>query len=533
MKESLLHNSNSPDYNVMPDTGKNILENFITEFGKNKNEYFAWDANSGTSTRKSFFLKASVVSQLIKSRVKGKYVGIMLPALQSTSLLIIASYMAGKVPVMLNWTVGHKVLTTCADLTDLEVIISAGAFFDKIKDQVPEAVSKRLLFLDKEVKNISLGMKLKGLLMSKFPGMINTRIDETADVLFTSGSETVPKAVPLTHENVVSNLAFALKNFDIRVNGIFLSFLPPFHSFGFTVLSVLPLITGVKAAYTPNPTNIREVVDVLKHTKANNIIVTPTLLKMIMERASKEDMASVELVISGAESLHKDTFESFINLTDNKSVIVEGYGITECSPIVSLTPKDNPKLNSVGKIIEGLDCHIVDIDSDQPVLKGKEGMIVVRGASIFNGYLDDGIEDPFMEIDGKRFYRTGDLGYFDEDDYLYITGRLKRFVKIGGEMVSMPYLERILLEKYGEEGRQVLAVEGSDKTGEPKVTLFTVNELDLAEVNKYLRDAGVAPIAKIRDIRKVDEIPLLGSGKTNYRLLRTMVEGELVEAIVD
>ena len=448
----------------------------------------------------------------------------MLPALQSTTLLIIASYMAGKVPVMLNWTVGHKVLTTCANLTDLEVIITAGAFYDKIKEQVPEEIYKRLMFLDKEVKNISLGMKLKGLLYSKIPSLINTRIDETAVVLFTSGSETVPKAVPLTHKNVVSNLAFALKNFDIRVNSIFLSFLPPFHSFGFTVLSILPILTGVKAAYTPNPTNIREVVDVLKHTRANNIIVTPTLLKMIMDRASKEDMSSVELVISGAESLHKDTFESFMTLTDNQSIIVEGYGITECSPIVSLTPKDKPKLNSVGKIIEGLDSHIIDIDTDQVLPQGKEGMIMVRGASIFNGYMDDGIEDPFMIVDGEKFYRTGDLGYFDDEGYLFITGRLKRFVKIGGEMVSMPYLEKILLERYGEEGRQVLAVEGSDKTKEPIVTLFTLKELDLGEVNKHLRDTGVASIAKIRDIRMVDEIPLLGSGKTNYRALKAMLE---------
>jgi len=524
MKESLLHISNSPDYNVLPDTGKNILENFIAEFSKNKNEYFAWDANSGTSTRKSFFLKSCVVSQLIKSRVKGNYVGIMLPALQSTSLLIIASYIAGKVPVMLNWTVGHKVLTSCADITQLEVIITAGAFYDKVKDQVPDDIAGRLLFLDKEVKNISLGMKLKGVLMSKIPALINTKLDETAVVLFTSGSETVPKAVPLTHKNVVSNLAFALKNFEIRANGIFLSFLPPFHSFGFTVLSVLPLITGVKAAYTPNPTNIREVVDVLKHTRANNIIVTPTLLKMIMERASKEDMNSVELVISGAESLHKDTFNHFMNLTENKSVIIEGYGITECSPIVSLTPKDKPKLNSVGKIIEGLEYQIIDVDSEKVISPQKEGMIVVHGDSIFNGYMDDGIEDPFIEIDGKKYYRTGDLGYFDEEGYLFITGRLKRFVKIGGEMVSLPYLEKILLEKYGEEGRQVLAVEGSDKTKDPIVSLFTVKELDLSEVNRYLRDTGIASIARIRDIRMIDEIPLLGSGKTNYRALKALVE---------
>lgn len=370
-------------------------------------------------------------------------------------------------------------------------------------------------------------MKLKGVLMSKFPSLfINTNIDETAVVLFTSGSETVPKAVPLTHQNIVGNLAGALKGFDIRVQGIFLSFLPPFHSFGFTVLSVLPLITGVKSAYTPNPTNIREVIEVLKHTKANNIIVTPTLLKMIMDRAEKEDMASVELVISGAESLHKDTYERFRTMTEGHSVIVEGYGITECSPIVCLNPKERPKLNSVGKFIAGLESHIIDIDTEQILPQGKEGMIIVHGSSIFKGYMDKGIEDPFLDIDGKRFYRTGDLGYVDEEGYLFITGRLKRFIKIGGEMISMPYIERTLLGKYGEEGRQVLAVEGTDKGGEPKVVLFTLKELDMSEVNKFLRDSGVASIARIREIRMIDEIPMLGTGKTNYRLLKEMIEGD-------
>jgi len=527
MKESKLHLSSAPDYNVMPDTGKNILENFIAEFTKNKNEPFAWDATSGSSTRKSFFLKSAVVSQLIKSRVKGKYVGIMLPALQSTTLLIIASYMAGKIPVMLNWTVGPAVLKSCCSITGLDLVITAGAFYDKVKDQVPEEVTERLIFLDKEVKNISTGMKLKGLAMAKFPSLfINTKIDETAVVLFTSGSETVPKAVPLTHKNVVSNLAFALRNFDIRVNSIFLSFLPPFHSFGFTVLSVLPLITAVKAAYTPNPTNIQEVVDVLRHTKSNNLIVTPTLLKMIMEKAGEEDLGSVELVISGAESLHRDTFERFREVTKKRSVIVEGYGITECSPIVSLTPKDRPKLHSVGKIIEGLDARIIDLDDKRRLPWGKEGMIVVHGDSVFNGYMDEGIEDPFMDIDGRKYYRTGDLGYFDEEGYLFITGRLKRFVKIGGEMVSMPYLERVLNEKYGESSRQVLAVEGSDKMKETKVTLFTIKDLELSVVNKYLREEGVGSIARIRDIKIIEEIPLLGNGKINYRALKAVVEEE-------
>jgi len=512
----------------MPDTNKNILENFIEQFSKNKDESFAWDATNGSSTRKEFMLKAAVVSRLIKDRVKGEYVGILLPALQTTTLVTIASYMAGKIPVMLNWTVGHKVISYCAEITNIDVIITASAFYEKIEKQVPEEVAQKLMFLEKEVKKISLGMKLRGALMAKFPKqLIDTNIPETAVVLFTSGSETHPKAVQLTHKNVTTNLWGGLQIIDIRVQSIFLSFLPPFHSFGFTVLTVLPLLTGVKAAYTPNPTNIKEVIDVLKHTKANNIIVTPTLLKMIMSRSKTEDLESVELVISGAESLHKDVKANFQKLTHNKPIIIEGYGVTECSPIVCLNPFDTQKLNSVGKFIKGLDAHIIDLDTEKPLEAGKEGMIVVSGPSIFHGYMDDKIESPFIEIDGKQFYKTGDLAYQDEDGFVFITGRLKRFIKIGGEMISMPFIEKVLEEEYGSDGEQVLAVEGCDRAKDPVVTLFSTKDLNLAEVNKYLRSKGVASIARIRNIEQVDEIPMLGSGKTNYRELKERVQSML------
>lgn len=527
MKESFLHLSKSADYNVMPSTNKNILENFIEQFTKNKDEGFAWDATNGSSTRQEFLLKAAVVSRLIKSKVQGEYVGILLPALQTTTLLTIASYMAGKIPVMLNWTVGHKVLSYCTELTHLDVIITAGAFYEKIKEQVPEDVSKKLMFLDKEAKKLTLGMKLRGALMAKFPKLINTNIDETAVVLFTSGSETLPKAVQLTHKNVITDLWGALQIIDIRVQSIFLSFLPPFHSFGFTVLTVLPLLTGVKAAYTPNPTNIREVIDVLKHTKANNIIVTPTLLKMIMSRSKIEDLESVELVISGAESLHKDVKSGFQKMTNYKPIIIEGYGVTECSPIVCLNPFDTQKLNSVGKFIHGLDSIIMDLDTQKPVETGKEGMIVVSGPSVFGGYMDRKIESPFVEIDGKQYYKTGDLAYQDEDGFVFITGRLKRFIKIGGEMISMPFIEKVLEEEYGVEGEHVLAVEGCDRAKDPVVTLFSTKDLNISEVNKYLRNKGVASIARIRNIEKVEEIPMLGSGKTNYRELKERVRAGL------
>lgn len=528
MKESLLHIQNSKDYIVMPDPSKNVLQHFINVFTKNKDEYFAWDDVSGTSTRGDFFLKANVVSQLIKSRTLHKYVGIMLPALQSTSLLIISTYLAGKVPVMLNWTVGNKVLEHCAEITDLDLIITAGGFYEKVKDQIPESVAKLLMFLDKEVKNITTAMKLKGLAMSKFPKLlINTKIDKTAVVLFTSGSETLPKAVPLTHENVVSDLYGGLNIIDIRVQSIFLSFLPPFHSFGFTVLSILPLITGVKVAYTPNPTNIGEVVEAIRHNKANNIMATPTLLKMIMAKAKKEDFESVELVISGAESLHPDIKAQFEQMTKgHNSLIIEGYGITECAPIVSLNPFDTQKINSVGKMIKGIEVIVVNPETFTKLGKHEEGMFLARGKNVFGGYLDKDVESPFVEVDGKSYYKTGDLGYIDEDEYLFITGRLKRFVKIGGEMISMPFIEKVLISKYGEEGVNSIAVEGTDKGLEPIVVLFSTKDLDKSEVNAYLREKGVAAIAKIREVRVINEIPMLGSGKINYRYLKELIENK-------
>jgi acyl carrier protein len=524
LKPSTLHITNEEDYAVMPNPNLNILELFIKEFNKNPHEYFAWDNTSGTSTRGGFFLKTAVVSNLIRKKVKGKHVGIMLPALQSTTLLIAASYMAGKIPVMLNWTVGQKVLTYCADISQLDVIITAGPFYEKIKDQIPDSVASRLMFLEKEVQKLSLSNKIGGLIKSKFPKLfINTKIDETAVILFTSGSEANPKAVPLTHKNCVTDLWGALNIIDIKHNSIFLSFLPPFHSFGFVVLSVLPMITSFKVAYTPNPTNIKEVVNVLRHTRATNVMVTPTFLKMMMANANKYDFRTVELVISGAESLPLATKTKFEEMTAGRALIIEGYGITECSPIVSLNPLDSQKLNSVGKFIKGIDGKIVNLDDYSPTITNEEGMIIVSGDSVFNGYLDENIESPFINIEEKKYYKTGDLGYLDEDGFIYITGRLKRFIKIGGEMISMPMIEKILLEFYGNDEKVVLAVEGTDKNNEALIALFSTISLELQEVNKQLRNHGLSGLNKIHKIIVVNEIPILGSGKTDYKLLKNML----------
>ena len=525
LKPSHLDPALSREGFIHVDAEKNILWQFLDTFTTNQKEYFVYDAVQGSTNRKTFLLKAAVASELIKKKVKGRHVGIMLPALQSTTLLIIATYMAGKIPVMLNWTVGKKVLEHCTETAGVEVILSAGGFIKKIEELLPESIKSKLLLLDNEIPQISIASKVKGLIVSRFPKLfLNYKhINNTAVILFTSGSEAMPKAVPLTHQNITSDLHGTFELIRIEDKTIFLGFLPPFHSFGFTALSALPLISGIRVAYTPNPTDAREVLKILKHTKSNMLIGTPGFLKMLMAAGSAYYFKSIRYVISGAEAMPLAIKELFDSLTTDARLL-EGYGITECAPILSANPVDRQKMNSVGKFIPGVDHLIMDLATGKQVQPGQAGMIYVQGKNVFHGYLGEETLNPFEEINGKTYYKTGDLGYLDQDGYLFITGRLKRFIKIAGEMISLPFIEKILSEKYGDQEKQVLAVGGSDKTTPAQIVLFTTLRINLEEVNDYLLKNGVAPIARIKRIIELDEIPVLGTGKTDYKVLRKMLE---------
>jgi acyl carrier protein len=525
LKPSLLDPDLSGDDCIRVDPEKNILWQFLDTFTANQNEFFVYDAMLGSTSRKTFLLKAAVVSELIKQKVKGRHVGIMLPALQSTTLLIIAAYMAGKIPVMLNWTVGKKVLEHCAETAGVEVILSAGTFVKKIEEQLPESIRSKLLMLENEIPRISTLSKIKGLVVSKFPKLLLNykQVDNTAVILFTSGSEALPKAVPLTHLNITSDLHGTFELIRIERKTIFLGFLPPFHSFGFAALVALPLVSGTRVAYTPNPTDAREVLKILKHTRANLLVGTPGFLKILMAAGSAYYFKSIRYVISGAEAMPLVLKELFDSLTSGAKLL-EGYGITECAPILSANPVDRQKMNSVGKFIPGVEHLVIGLGTGKPAEPGQPGMIYVRGKNVFHGYLGGGTMNPFEEINGKTWYKTGDLGYLDEDGFLFITGRLKRFIKIAGEMISLPFIEKILLEKYGGQEKQVLAVEGSDKTTPAQIVLFTTLSISPEEVNNHLSQNGVAPVARIRRIIEMDEIPVLGTGKTDYKVLKKMLE---------
>ncbi|WP_068473368.1 AMP-binding protein [Saccharicrinis aurantiacus] len=529
LKPTKLYHNVSEVKRLAINEDQNILQQFIKSFTTHKKDPFCYDAMLGSTDKKTFFLKTCVVSELLKKEVKEQHVGIMLPALQSTTMLIAACYLAGKIPVMLNWTVGKKILQHCIDTAGVKTILSAGAFISKIEEQLPDDLKEKIILLEKKVPELSTITKLKGALKATFPGVFISakRIPDEAVILFTSGSDALPKAVPLTHRNIVSDLASVFKIINLDNNQSFLSFLPPFHSFGFSVLSILPLLTGAKVAYTPNPTDSREVLRIMKHVKANILVGTPSFLKLLLSEGSAYEFKSVQYAVSGAEAMPESLKLQFEALTQN-GIILEGYGITECAPVLTINPQSKQKLNSVGKFLPDVTGLVLDVETHEPLKANEAGMIYAKGPNVFDGYLNQPELKPFEEINGERYYKTGDLGYIDEEGYLFITGRLKRFIKIAGEMISLPFIEKILLQKYGSSDAQVLAVEGSDKVKPARIALFAKNDIDLNEANAYLLQNGVAPIAKLKELIAIDEIPVLGTGKTDYKVLKAILEKDLV-----
>lgn len=498
-----------------------ILSLWKKSFSKNKNEKFLWDNILWMQSKKDFTIKAYLIADYIK-KIKWDYVGIMIPAVWSASLLIIATYLAWKTPVMFNWTLGKESFKHCKDFSKVEFILTSSNFYDKVKNDFLEEYKNNntFLFLEDLLRDISFWKKIKALINSKL--MLIPKLQENGVILFTSGSESLPKAVPLTHTNLIENIKWALNIFEIKTDDILLGFLPPFHSFWFTINTIMPLITWLRVVYTPDPNDAKTILEIIKHTSVTAITSTPTFLKMIMALAKWDDLKNIRYAVVWAEKCPTEIFEKFKQLSPTW-VILEWYWITECSPVLSINPIVWSKPGTVWKIIPNLDSKILSLEDMQEVKVWEQGMIYVSWSSIFNWYLDSKLENPFEEIDEKKYYKTGDLWIIDTDWYLSITGRLKRFIKIAWEMISLPFVEWILLEKYGSEEELKVAIEALEKDGSAKIVLFSIEHIEVDEVNEYLRKRWVSNLVKVTENIVIEKIPVLWTGKTDYKNLKGLI----------
>jgi long-chain-fatty-acid--[acyl-carrier-protein] ligase len=505
--------------------GSTIPELFLKQAKKNPKAAIIADQSRGVMTYEKLVLAVMVLRTVVQ-KIEGEYVGIMLPSLSPVMPLVLSVQFSGKVPVMINWTAGERSINHSLSLLGVNKILTAKAFVERLEGQGLriDSIKDRFFYLEDLGSMVGLGTKLGALFRSRvsWRSLRKMKVKENAVVLFTSGSENLPKAVPLSHENIITNIRDAVKDMELLESDSFIGFLPPFHSFGLVATYFVPLCAGMRSAYHPNPTEGTMIAKMIGAYRSTILVGTPTFLDGITRSAAVQDVESIRLSVSGAEKC-PDKLYDFIASKWPGMTICEGYGITECSPIVAANRPGHPVKGTIGKTLSSVEYVVRDVDTGARVAFGQKGMLYVRGKSIFKGYLHYDGPSPFEAFEGKSWYKTGDLVSESFDGTLTFEGRLKRFVKLGGEMISLPAIEAVLLEKYQKPDEDiVLAVESTPAESNPEIVLFSVLDIKREDANTVIRAAGLSPLHNIRVVKRVDKIPLLGTGKTDYRTLKGM-----------
>jgi len=512
------------DSPIAPPEGNTITEIFLRNARRYPNRPMMADQTRGVITYGNALTAIMVLKPVIE-KIEGTYVGLMFPALAVTPLIYFAALFAGKIPVMINWTVGSRSIKHSLSHLGVKKVITSKQFLEKIEAQGTDLaeIRNQFIFLEDATKTVSTVTKLFALIKSKSGFTRSLRkapVNNIAVVLFTSGSEALPKAVPLTHANILTNVRDAYAAFDFTANDCMLGVLPPFHSFGLTATVIVPAMGPFRVIFHPNPTEGKLLARLINAYRVTILVGTPTFLEGITRNAEDYEIKTLTLVVCGAEKC-PDRLYNTIEKRWPSMNLLEGYGITECSPIVSANRREKSRRGTIGIALRSVEWVIRDIDSGTRSAKGTPGMLLVRGPSIFNGYLGHEGSSPFTDFEGKQWYVTGDLVKEDTDGMLVFTGRLKRFVKLGGEMISLPAIEEVLLAKFQPPDSEcVLAVESTPVETNPEIALFTTIDISREDANSAIRAAGLSPIHNIRILKKVDMIPVLGTGKTNYRELK-------------
>jgi acyl-[acyl-carrier-protein]-phospholipid O-acyltransferase/long-chain-fatty-acid--[acyl-carrier-protein] ligase len=503
---------------------KTITAAFLCQAKKDPNAVVLADQISGAKTYRQIITAVFALKPIFE-KIDGNRVGIMLPASVSAAIVYLAILFAGKTPVLINWTTGVGNMQHGLERTGVRHIVTATLLKKKLSEQSMKllAVKAEWLYIDKVAATIPLHRKILAALQSVacLSRLTRAAVPETAAILFTSGSESRPKAVPLSHENIMANMKDFAKIVSFRGNDRLLGMLPPFHSLGLVGTIILPLCLALKTVYHPNPTESTSLARLIGHYKVSTLIGTPTFLNGIVQAATGEQLASLKLLFTGAEKCPDHVYRAFHDHCP-QVILCEGYGITECSPLVSINHPENPKAGTIGKVLPSIEYALIHPDTGERIDKGEQGLLLVRGPSIFSGYCNDHDRKGFFQFEGKSWYETGDFVREDVEGHLIFCGRQKRFIKLAGEMVSLPAIESAL-QKYlpaTDDNGPAFAVEATPTDGHPEIVLFTTIAMDREKANSFIRSAGLSPLHNIRKVEDIDAIPVLGTGKTDYKQLQ-------------
>lgn len=467
-----------------------------------------------TATRKKITYGQLLIACHIVAKKLKKHndlmIGIMVPTSSGAIISIIASLMAGKIPVMINYSTGARNNCYFAQKNcGFGTIITSEKLLTKLKIK-PVA---GMLFLEDIVGMVTVVDKLQGAIKSKIGNnfVYKGSIDDNSVILFTSGSEKEPKIVPLTHKNIIANLNGIMQVLDITSDDIFVSVLPLFHVYGLTTAFWVPLTIGATIVTHVSPLEYRAIAADIKKYKATAIVATPTFFHGYLKMSDPGDFSSLKTCVAGGDKLTEQISKGYL---ENHGVkVLEGYGTTETSPVISTNTPKNHKFGSIGRPLPNVKVKIVDIESFEEVKEGCEGKILVKGDSVMNGYYQD-LEETSLHLHGG-WYDTGDMGCLDKDGYLWHKGRLKRFVKIAGEMISLVAVESEL-EKLIKKDSRCCVVSIPHPVKGAEIIAAVSEEIDAKKIRKKLAQ-DLSPLSVPKHFVFLENLPLMGSGKVNFR----------------
>ena len=439
-------------------------------------------------------------------------VGVLLPTGIGSIISVFALSAYGRVPAMLNFTSGFQNLRAALQAADVKCVVTAHRFIDLGKFEALETELKKqvkLVYLEELREGLSATDKAAAVIGSYLPRAVASRPspDSPAVILFTSGTEGEPKGVALSHANILSNIEQVRAHVPFYRTDVVFNPLPTFHSFGLTVGSFMPLYLGITAVLHPTPRQPHEIVRRIRDHRATILLATDTFVSQYIRASADGDLSSLRLAVCGAERLRDET-RQLIKRKYNVELL-EGYGVTEASPVISANQPGANRPGTVGHLVPHLQCRI------EPVEGIKEGgRLFVKGPNVMLGYLRPEKPGEIVPPAGG-WHDTGDVVSMDEDGFLALRGRLKRFAKIGGETVSLTVVENCASALWPDFAHAAICIPDGRK-GEAIVLVTTNPQAERSEIMVWVRNHGVPELAVPKRVISVGEIPVLGTGKTDY-----------------
>ena len=530
----------------------NLTQSCIQGLARSGGKTLAIDAD-GKEYSGAKLLAGALLFESRMRRSQGNNIGLILPMSPGAIIANVAALMANKPPVNLNYTARTETLITSVQMAGIAQVFTSKVFLQKLaKRDIDFSELENhveFVFMEEVAANFSklasTFQYLKARLLPPFcfrSRYSAIKRENTATILFSSGSEGTPKGIELSHTNLMSNIKQISEVLDPQKDEVLMASLPPFHALGLTVTLFMPVIEGIKLICQPDPTNARATAKLISEHKATMLFGSSTFLRLYVQDANVHPLmlSSLRVVVAGAEKL-RETVANGFRLKFGKEIL-EGYGATETSPVASVNIPDQLAANqikvqigkrtgSVGMPLPGTSYKVVDPDTWEELGTNESGMVLITGPQVMKGYLNatEKTQDVIKELDGLRWYVTGDKGRLDEDGFLWILDRYSRFAKIGGEMVSLGAVENLaqtaIEEALAENAKniEIMAISSTDEKKGEVVVLLSTADIELTRLKQGMLEQGATALMLPERILAVDEIPKLGSGKADYSLANEIV----------